>query len=396
MRNIAQKKHKTFGAAILGIALLACVFALCSCASPETAEESAEDNGVPRIAVVIEEDNLARVMASMTLREKIGQLFIVRPEALGGSLTQVTEQARVTYEQYPAGGFCLFAANIRDPQQLLSFTRQLHSLGRRVHPVLTVDEEGGSVVRIAANRSFDVPRFPDMGSPDAADAKDSAKQIASYLRDYGVDLDFAPVADVNTNPANPVIGLRAYSSDPNEAAARVSEAVNGFHEGGAGCCLKHWPGHGDTKTDTHKVSSSTAKTWEELLSCEVLPFRAGIEAGADMVMVAHISAPGVTGSGEPASLSRMLMTEKLREELGYQGVIITDAFEMRAIPDVYDSGEAAVKAILAGADIVLMPADYPEAFDAVLTAVESGEISAERLEESLRRILRMKADLAGL
>ncbi|MBR0517965.1 MAG: glycoside hydrolase, partial [Firmicutes bacterium] len=135
--------------------------------------------------------------------------------------------------------------------------------------------------------------------------------------------------------------------------------------------------------------------WEDMLACEVLPFVSGIDAGADMVMVSHISAPEVTGTNEPASLSYILMTEKLREELGFEGVIITDSFEMKAISGVYGSGEAAVNAILAGADIVLMPADYEQAFDAVMAAVESGEISEERLEESVRRILRMKADLAG-
>ena len=133
-----------------------------------------------------------------------------------------------------------------------------------------------------------------------------------------------------------------------------------------------------------------------MLACEVLPFVSGIEAGADMVMAAHISAPEVTGTSEPASLSSVLMTEKLRKELGFEGVIVTDSFEMLAISGVYSPGEAAVKAILAGADIVLMPADYEQAFDAVMAAVESGEISEERLEESVRRILRMKADLAGI
>ena len=148
------------------------------------------------------------------------------------------------------------------------------------------------------------------------------------------------------------------------------------------------------KKDT-TVSEKILNKWEEMLECEVLPFRSGIDAGADMVMAAHISAPEVTGSSEPASLSRVLMTEKLRDELGFQGVIVTDSFEMLAISGVYSPGEAAVKAILAGADIVLMPAGYEQAFDAVMAAVESGEISEERLEESVRRILRMKADLAG-
>ena len=386
-------------AAILWTALFVCLFALSACsAQPVEADtqEGIEGSGADQhIAVVIEGDNISRVMSSMTLREKVGQLFIIRPEVLGGSARQLTEEGRTLYEKYPAGGFCLFAQNISDPEQLKEFSAQLHSLGSRIHPILTIDEEGGSVTRIASNWKFDVPHYRDMGKTEAS-AEESAQQIAAYLKEYGLDLDFAPVADVNTNPKNPVIGTRAYSSDPQEAAACVADAVKGFHAGGVGCCLKHWPGHGDTKTDTHKGSSSTAKTWEDMLACEVLPFVSGIDAGADMVMVSHISAPEVTGTNEPASLSSVLMTEKLRKELGFEGVIVTDSFEMLAISGVYSPGEAAVKAILAGADIVLMPADYEQAFDAVMAAVESGEISEERLEESVRRILRMKADLAGI
>ena len=400
MRRSSSQNRIICRLAILAIALFVCVPALSACsAQPVEADtqEGIEGSGAePRVAVVIKGDNISRVMSSMTLREKVGQLFVIRPEVLGGSARQLTEEGAALYEKYPAGGFCLFAQNVSDPEQLISFTTQLHSLGDRIHPVLTIDEEGGSVTRIASNWKFNVPRFSDMGRLGSAEeATDSARQIGSYLKEYGVDLDFAPVADVNTNPKNPVIGLRAYSSDPQEAAERVAEAVKGFHESGTGCCLKHWPGHGDTKTDTHKGSASTAKTWDDLLACEVLPFRSGIEAGADMVMVAHISAPEVTGSSEPASLSRVLMTEKLRGAMGYEGVIITDSFEMLAISGVYSPGEAAVKAFLAGADIILMPADYEEAFDAMLAAVESGEISETRLEQSLRRILRMKADLMG-
>ena len=400
MRGNASKNRISIRSMILWIALFACVFALSSCsAQPVEAEpqEGAEGSGAePRIAVVIEGDNISRVMSSMTLRQKVGQLFIIRPEALAGSARKLTEEGAALYEKYPAGGFCLFANNVSDPQQLQAFTEQLHGLGSRIHPILTIDEEGGTVTRIASNRNFDVPRFSDMGRLGSAEeASDSARQIGTYLKEYGIDLDFAPVADVNTNPKNPVIGLRAYSSDPQEAAERVAAAVGAFHEGGVGCSLKHWPGHGDTKTDTHKGSASTAKTWEELLACETLPFRSGIEAGADMVMASHISAPAVTGSNEPASLSHVLITEKLRGELGFEGVVITDAFEMKAVTSLYGPGEAAVRAIEAGADIVLMPADYEEAFEAVLAAVESGEISEERLEQSLRHILRMKADLMG-
>lgn len=387
---------------------MACSLLCCACSAQQAAADSEEAQGSgaePRPAVPVEEDNIKRVMSSMTLREKVGQLFLVRPEALAGSLTAVTEEGRSRYEQYPAGGFCLFSQNIKDPQQLKTFTEQLHSLGGRFAPLLTIDEEGGPVVRIAAGGDFDVPRYPAMGRLTSAQeaeevrrqaALDSAKAIGSYLKDYGFDLDFAPVADVNTNPYNPVIGLRAYSSDPQEASQLVAAAVQGFHEGGVGCCLKHWPGHGDTKTDTHKGSASTQKTWEELLACETLPFAAGLGAGADMVMAAHIAAPAVTGSDEPASLSRVLLTEKLRGELGYEGVIVTDSLEMNAVSGFYDPQEACVAAILAGADLLLMPSDYEAAFDAVLAAAEDGTISQERLDASVRRILQLRVSLRAM
>ena len=410
MRSWTEDKCIRSHAAKLGVVLLFCALFLVACNQQAAAElplaapaERSHDS-VPkreRAAAVEQKDDMTRMLLSMSLREKVGQLFIVRPDDLNASVRRLTDDGRALYEQYPAGGFCLFSQNVSDPQQLQEFTSALHSLGGLVRPILAIDEEGGRIVRIASNRRFDVPLFPNMGR--LASGKDleirceaafeASRQIGSYLKEYGIDVDFAPVADVNTNPRNPVIGLRAFSSDPEEAAAMVASAVQGFHESGMLCCLKHWPGHGDTKTDTHKGSSSTARTWEDMLSCELLPFASGIASGADMVMVSHIAAEAVTGSNEPASLSYILMTEKLRGELGFQGVIITDAFDMKAISATHSSGEAAVQAILAGADIVLMPADYEEAFDAVVAAVECGEISEDRLLESLRRILRLKAAL---
>ena len=400
-----RPKHKC----IIALLLLVSFVLLCGCtevrAQADVTEEAAGSGAAPHIAVKIEGDNISRVMSSMTLREKIGQLFIIRPDTLGGSVQNLTKEGMALYTSYPAGGFCLFARNIADPQQLKSFTSQLHGLGDRFQPILTIDEEGGPVVRIAANSQFDVPRFPAMGKLTAAGdppevrrlaSFECSKAIGSYLKEYGFDLDFAPVADVNTNPHNPVIGTRAYSNDPLTAADLVGAACAGLHEGGSGSCLKHWPGHGDTKTDTHKGRASTAKTWEEILDCEAIPFRAGIDAGTDMVMVSHIAAPAVTGSDEPASLSHVLITEKLRRELGYEGVVITDTLDMGAVSHYYSPGEAAVQAFLAGADILLMPSDYFEAFDAMVAAVNDGTIPKERLDESVRRILQLRLSLAAL
>ena len=353
-----------------------------------------------------EDESVETVLERLTLREKVGQLFVIRPEALCGELSaaelnetyghgavSVTSDMRDRYAQYPCGGFALFAKNIENPDQLLAFTEEMHALGN-VRPVLCIDEEGGRVARLGNHEAFDVPRVLPMGTirktGNPEKAYEAGRRIGEYLRIYGLDVDFAPVADVNTNPRNPVIGDRAFGSEPETASAFVIRYLDGLHDAGIAGCLKHFPGHGDTATDTHTGYAETQKTWEELDACEMIPFRAGIGAGAEMVMTAHIAAPKVTGGELPSTLSYTVLTEKLRGELGFEGVIITDALSMGAVTEQFSSGEASVRAFLAGADILLMPYDYPEAFEAVLAAVERGEITQERLDASVLRILRMK------
>ena len=354
-----------------------------------------------------EGDPVVRQMQSMTLREKVGQLFMIRPDALEGRFgpaelednsiigtTRVSEEMKQTYANYPCGGFALFRKNIISPSQLMGFTEALHALNSCA-PMLGIDEEGGRIARIANHpANFNVTKFPSMGaiaqSGDESQAYAAGKTIGAYLSAYGLDIDFAPVADVNTNPKNPVIGDRAFGDDPSVAAGMVKQVIAGLHESGAASCVKHFPGHGDTATDTHTGYAETLKTWDEISACEMIPFRAGIEAGTDFVMTAHIAAPNVTGSDEPATMSYTLLTEKLRGELGFQGLIITDALAMGAIREKYSSSQASVQCILAGADILLMPYDYFEAFDGVVQAVENGVIPESRIDESVYRVLSFK------
>ena len=354
-----------------------------------------------------EGDPVVRQMQSMTLREKVGQLFMIRPDALEGRFgpaelednsiigtTRVSEEMKRTYANYPCGGFALFRKNIISPSQLMGFTEALHALNSCA-PMLGIDEEGGRIARIANHpANFNVTKFPSMGaiaqSGDESQAFAAGKTIGAYLSAYGLDIDFAPVADVNTNPKNPVIGDRAFGDDPAVAAGMVKQVIAGLHESGAASCVKHFPGHGNTATDTHTGYAETLKTWDEISACEMIPFRAGIEAGTDFVMTAHIAAPNVTGSDEPATMSHTLLTEKLRGELGFQGLIITDALAMGAIREKYSSSQACVQCILAGADILLMPYDYFEAFDGVVQAVENGVIPESRIDESVYRVLSFK------
>lgn len=342
----------------------------------------------------------------MSLREKVGQMFFVRPEALDTTihwteyqdlpdykLQQVNKTMRDVSKDYPIGGMILYAHNIVDETQLGEFIAEIRTLNGS--PLLAIDEEGGRIARIANNKNFDVPKYESMAaiaeSGDPSEAYKAAFTIGSYVKEYGFDIDYAPVADVNTNPENIVIGPRAFSDDPETAAEFVVSYLNGLDSAGVIGTLKHFPGHGDVKTDTHSGYAETNKTWEEMLECEMIPFKAGIEAGAQMIMTAHIAAPKVTGDDLPATLSSVILQDKLRGELGFKGIIVTDAMDMGAITTQFGNAEAAIKSIQAGVDVVLCSKDFTQVFDAVVNAVEKGDIKETRIDESVKRILELKA-----
>ena len=350
-------------------------------------------------------DPVDALLAQMTREEKVGQLFLIRPESLDTALTpdQVhdgtdfavtawSDDLAAALEARPAGGIALFGKNVVDPAQLSALTAAL-SGASDIPLLLAIDEEGGRVARIGRTDSFDVPRFESaqaVAAQGTGAVADMYAAIGGYLKEYGLNLDFAPVADVDSNPENPVIGSRAFSGDPDTVAAMVSAALGGLHRAGIMGCIKHFPGHGDTADDTHTGYVQLDKTWDELLSCELVPFLAALDR-TDLVMASHITLPAVSHDSLPASLSREILTDRLRGELGYGGVIITDSLAMGAITQNYSSDQCAVLALQAGADLLLMPYDYAAAFDGVLAAVERGDISESRLDESVRRILTLKS-----
>ena len=256
---------------------------------------------------------------------------------------------------------------------------------------LGVDEEGGTVSRVAGSGlADDVGNMVDIGAAgDAAAAQEAGAIIGGYLSGYGFNLNFAPVADVVAE-GNETIGSRSFGSDPNLVAPMVAAAVEGMQSSGVSACLKHFPGLGDTTEDTHDGMASTEKSLDEFNTTDFPVYQAGINAGVDMVMVSHLSAPNVVGDNTPASLSEKMITEILRGQLGYQGIVVTDSMSMTAITDYYTADEAAVKALQAGADMILMPEDYETAYNGVLEAVNNGTLSEERINESLRRIFRVK------
>ena len=336
------------------------------------------------------------LIAGMSLEEKVAQMFFVTPENLTGvdAATQAGETTRQALTQYPVGGLIYFSKNIYDEEQLTTMIRNSQSYSE-IPLFIGVDEEGGSLVaRIANHPNFDVEKFPDMAeigaTGDPSRAYEVGSTIASYLKDYGFNLDFAPDADVLTNPNNTAIGVRSFGSDPDMTAQMVEQAVKGFQDHQVSAVIKHFPGHGGTTTDSHNGAAIVDRSLEELRSAEFLPFEAGIQAGVDMVMVGHLQVPQVISDDTPASLSSEMITDVLRNELGYDGIVITDSLSMGAITTYYTSADAAVKCIQAGVDMLLMPYSFTEAYQGVLDAVNSGEISEERINESVTRILKVK------
>ena len=345
------------------------------------------------------------MLKKMTLREKVGQMFFVRIESLDPSIEwttyddlanlknqEITMKMRKVNHDYPVGGIILYAWNIEDETQLASIIKQVRSLNGS--PLLCIDEEGGRVSRIANNPNFHVKKYESMAAigatGDPKNAYECGNTIGTYLKRYDFDIDFAPVADVNTNPDNIIIGPRAFSDDPAVAAPMVTNYLQGLKDAGITGCIKHFPGHGDTTNDTHSGYVQSLKTWDEMNQCEMVTFRAGIQWGCQLIMTAHIAVPNVTGTNIPSTLSPVVLQDKLRGELGYQNIIITDGMEMGAITKHYTSGEAAVGSIKAGVDIVLGPRNFTEAFDAVIAAVNNGTLTEERINQSVRRILTLR------
>ncbi len=345
------------------------------------------------------------MLKKMTLREKVGQMFFVRVESLDPSIEwttyddlanlknqEITMKMRKVNHDYPVGGIILYAWNIEDGTQLANIIKQVRSLNGS--PLLCIDEEGGRVSRIANNPNFHVKKYESMAAigatGDPKNAYECGNTIGTYLKRYDFDIDFAPVADVNTNPDNIIIGPRAFSDDPAVAAPMVTNYLQGLKDAGITGCIKHFPGHGDTTNDTHSGYVQSLKTWDEMNQCEMVTFRAGIQWGCQLIMTAHIAVPNVTGTNIPSTLSSVVLQDKLRGELGYQNIIITDGMEMGAITKHYTSGEAAVGSIKAGVDIVLGPRNFTEAFDAVIAAVNNGTLTEERINQSVRRILTLR------
>ena len=363
-------------------------------------QAAAEVSGAgPEAEAAWQEMKIDRVLDSMTLEEKVNQLFMITPEALTGvgTVIQAGDGTREALEEHPVGGLIYFAQNLKDPDQTRTMLEntQEYASARSGFPIfLSVDEEGGQVARVGSNPSFGVPEIGNMSEVgaggDTQEAYETGSTIGAYLKDLGFNMDAAPDADVLTNPANEVVKYRSFGSDPELVSRMAAAELKGLNDQGIIGMYKHFPGHGGTTADSHEGYVYVDENLEELKSGALVPFQDGADNGLRVIMVSHIACPEVTGDNTPATLSRELVTDLLREDMGFDGLVITDALNMGAITEQYSSGEAAVAALNAGVDMLLMPADFQAAYDGVMAALENGELTEERIDESVRRILEIK------
>ena len=355
-----------------------------------TEEQTADSQETTEVTEEEKPSLVDETLAGMTLHEKVCQMMFVTPEELTGEdgVTVAGDATRQALENYPVGVIVYFAKNLESQDQvkeMIDNSQKYSSIGLFV----ATDEEGGVV-----NRLMDTVGTTYIGSmyyyKDDGDetAYENAYTIANDMSALGFNLDFAPVADVWSNPDNTVIGERAYSDDYAQAAELVGNAVKGFNDGGVMCTLKHFPGHGDTAEDSHYSSAYVHRTKEEIMADEMQPFRSGIEAGAEFVMVGHLIVPDI--DEVPATLSYKIATGILRDELKFEGVAITDSFEMESIADNYSVDDAVVMSVKAGMDMILQPKDMASAVNSIEQAVADGELSEDRIDESVRRILTLK------
>lgn len=328
----------------------------------------------------------------MPLEDKVAGLFIVTPEAITkvSTAVQAGEGTRDALAEYAVGGIVYFKKNIQSRDQITQMIENTQ-LYTKYPLFIAVDEEGGTVSRVAdaglGTRTVSAQTIGQTGNAD--NAYQAGATIGSYLTEIGFNLDFAPVADIN-NVEGSALGDRAYGSDAATVIPYVNSMMQGLQEQNVTACLKHFPGIGSATEDTHDGMAMTERTAEEFKKNEFTVFEAGIENGAQMIMVGHLSAPALTGDNTPCSMSPKVVTDILRDEMDFDGVIISDALNMSAITEYLDSEQAAVMALRAGCDMILMPEDFEQAYNGVLKAVQDGTISEERINDSLRRIYRIK------
>ncbi|WP_225230800.1 glycoside hydrolase family 3 protein [Cytobacillus stercorigallinarum] len=345
-------------------------------------------------ALTIEKANVTQQLHQMSLEEKIGQMLMVDlNQTVGSGQIGVNDSIIREIEQLQPGGIIFFKENIQSIEQTKRFTTELQHLNRGIPFFLSVDQEGGEIV----NRLPFLTEMPGNMALGASGDLGLAKRVASVLGEeldsLGFNMNFAPVVDLNSNPLNPIVGVRSFGENPYLGAKMSAAFMKGLHEEGIVAVAKHFPGHGDVTVDSHKGLPTVSKSIEQLKKNELIPFQFLIDNGLQSIMTAHIAYPNIEKSLYPASLSHAITTNLLREHLGFNGVVITDALNMQAVASSFTAADAAISAVKAGADILLMPSEARTVKQALINAVKTEVISEKRIDLSVLRILNLKAQL---
>lgn len=361
---------------IFALSLTSCMIATQVIAASFPAGNLPSEKGLSR------NDRIEATLSRMSLEEKIGQIFVIAPD-------DNFEQMLRTYH---LGGVILFSRHSPNLQQTMELIEQVRLIAGAIPPFVAVDQEGGRVARL--DFTTQVPSAHALSTLDEYSLRQIGILLGKELAALGFNINFAPVMDVNTDPENPVIGDRSFGSDPVTVSRLGPAYIAGLQESGIAGCAKHFPGHGDTRSDSHYLLPIVNQNLERLESVELAPFRAAITSGVELIMVAHVQYPALDPTpGWPATFSKPIITGILRNNMGYTGLITTDAMNMKAITDSMAAGPAAVAAFQAGVDILLMPDNLKDAYTALLSAVHSGDIPLSRLDSSVRRILNLKLKL---
>jgi len=349
----------------------------------------------------IEGENWDALLSLMTVEEKAGQMLMPDIRMWQNKpTTTINAGITSTVQDHKLGGLILFDKNIENREQLTTFNHQLQALAGDIPLFLSIDQEGGSVGRIPGGTNL--PGAMALGAvADSVLSLEAGKVTGAEIKTLGVNLNFAPVLDVNVNPDNPVIGIRSFGSDARLVSELGTAFMKGLQQEGVIATAKHFPGHGDTNVDSHLGLPVVAQNREHLEQVELKPFREAIKQGIDMIMIGHIAFPALDNATVvsmkdgskvvlPATLSKKIITGLLREEMGFQGVVVSDAFTMKAIAEHFGEEEAVVRAVSAGVDIVLMPKNITGAHDAIVQAVKEGDLSRQQIDKSVKRILQLK------
>ena len=344
------------------------------------------------------------VLSKMSLEDKVAQMFVVKPEELVGinwTVTSSGAQMQQAFNSLPVGGIMYTRENIQSPEQTKSMISKLQEISNArvsLPAIVSVDEEGGTVARVSSNPQMGVNTSPNMRDIGVTKKMRKAYKVGAYigkyLHDFGFNVDFAPVADVLTNPDNNLMKKRSFGSSPKLVASMTDAFTDGLQENHVFATYKHFPGHGSTFEDSHKGTTVSNQTPFLLRKVDLVPFKDAVDTGVKFIMVSHVSYPKITGDDTPASMSEKIVTGLARKKLGYNGILISDSLGMGAISLRYAPSSAAITGIKAGLDMLLSPANLRQAYYSVVNAVRRGEIPESRIDDSVKRIIAVKLQIA--